>query len=201
MAAWIAARSYPGAVGGTGTAGGWRGGNRAASGAGPVDDERRQRAELIVEHLFAVVDRLRAGFETAVAGFEISAAQAKALRYLAHAGPVPMRDLAVQLRCDASNVTGIVDRLEQRGLVERRPAPADRRVKTLVITPAGSELARAVWVDVMDGAVGIVGLDENEQLQLLVLLRRLDHGPGGHCWLSHPADGCCREHRVEVDPA
>ena len=50
---------------------------------------------------------------------------------------VPMRDLAGRLRCDPSNVTFLADRLEERGLVERRPDPSDRRVKLLALTPAG----------------------------------------------------------------
>ena len=40
-----------------------------------------------------------------------------------------MRHLASLLKCDPSNVTFLVDRLEERGLVERQTDPADRRVK------------------------------------------------------------------------
>lgn len=50
---------------------------------------------------------------------------------------VPMRDLAGRLHCDPSNVTFLADRLEERGLVERRPDPSDRRVKLLALTPSG----------------------------------------------------------------
>src|SRR6266446_8290 len=50
---------------------------------------------------------------------------------------VPMRDLADRLQCDPSNVTFLADRLEERGLIERRPGLADRRVKLLALTPAG----------------------------------------------------------------
>jgi DNA-binding MarR family transcriptional regulator len=48
-----------------------------------------------------------------------------------------MGELASALVCDASNATWLVDRLEERGLVERRPRPHDRRVKTVVLTPGG----------------------------------------------------------------
>lgn len=54
--------------------------------------------------------------------------------------PKPMRALAEEWKCDASNVTWLVDRLEERGLVERRSAPPDRRVKTVVLTAAGEKL-------------------------------------------------------------
>jgi len=50
---------------------------------------------------------------------------------------VPMRDLAGRLQCDPSNVTFLADRLEERGLLERRPDPSDRRIKLLALTRAG----------------------------------------------------------------
>lgn len=143
----------------------------------------------IAEHLFALVDRLHLGFETAVAGFELSSAQAKALRFLAEAGPVPMRDLATCLRCDASNVTGLVDRLELRGLVERRTAHGDRRVKTLVVTDAGADVATRMWTEVVTGLVSIAGLAEEEQRALLDLLRRLGRDPAARCWVTRPDAG------------
>jgi DNA-binding MarR family transcriptional regulator len=55
--------------------------------------------------------------------------------------PKPMGALADALHCDASNITWLVDRLEERGYVERRADPTDRRVRTVVLTPAG-ELVR-----------------------------------------------------------
>ena len=54
---------------------------------------------------------------------------------------LPMHEIASLLACDSSNVTGIVDRLEARGLVTRRTAERDRRVKHIVPTPAGSRCA------------------------------------------------------------
>jgi DNA-binding MarR family transcriptional regulator len=51
--------------------------------------------------------------------------------------PRPMGELARELHCDNSNVTGLVDRLSERGLVERRPSEGDRRVKLVALTEAG----------------------------------------------------------------
>jgi DNA-binding MarR family transcriptional regulator len=67
-----------------------------------------------------------------------------ALRLIEPGVEVPMSSLAGKLFCDASNVTGIVDRLEARGLIERRPAEHDRRVKLLVLTPEGERLRATV---------------------------------------------------------
>jgi DNA-binding MarR family transcriptional regulator len=61
----------------------------------------------------------------------------KALAVLDPEEPRPMRALADALSCDASQVTWLVDRLEERGLVERRARANDRRVKTVALTPAG----------------------------------------------------------------
>jgi DNA-binding MarR family transcriptional regulator len=66
--------------------------------------------------------------------------QLHALRLIEPGVEVPMSSLAGKLFCDASNVTGIVDRLEARGLIERRPAEHDRRVKLLVLTDAGNRM-------------------------------------------------------------
>ena len=56
----------------------------------------------------------------------------------------PMRALAQQLFCDPSNVTGIVDRLEARGMIERRSSETDRRVKIIRLTPEGQRLRARV---------------------------------------------------------
>src|ERR687893_1964051 len=66
--------------------------------------------------------------------------QLHALRLIEPGDGVPMSSLAGMLFCDASNVTGIVDRLEARGLIERRPAAYDRRVKLLVLTEEGERV-------------------------------------------------------------
>lgn len=67
-------------------------------------------------------------------------AQQGALLQMEPGVPLPMSELATLLRCDSSNVTGIVDRLEHRGLVERRRYDQDRRVKHIMLTPHGQEL-------------------------------------------------------------
>ena len=58
--------------------------------------------------------------------------------------PVPTRALAAMLGCDPSNVTPFVDRLERAGLVERQVDQHDRRVKTLVVTPAGRAMLERI---------------------------------------------------------
>lgn len=86
--------------------------------------------------LFAAVNRRYADeYESAATAHELTPLQAKAL--LATENPVPTRYVADRLGAEPSNVTTIIDRLESRGLIERRPAPGDRRVKLVAATAAG----------------------------------------------------------------
>src|SRR5581483_4643533 len=71
--------------------------------------------------------------------FDLAPQQMIALRILG-GGPRKMSELAQLLFCDNSNVTGIVDRLEERGLVRREAAEGDRRVKLLVLTKQGDKM-------------------------------------------------------------
>src|SRR5579863_6415615 len=100
--------------------------------------------QLLVRFFFAQ----RAHLPTLAAELDLSPAQCHVLHLIEPGRPVPMGQLAETLACDASNVTGLVDRLESRGLIRRRPSPADRRVKVLDLTPTGLKL-RALLVDRM----------------------------------------------------
>ncbi|MFJ3516758.1 MULTISPECIES: MarR family winged helix-turn-helix transcriptional regulator [unclassified Streptomyces] len=110
-------------------------------------------------------------FAAAAAQHGLTSTQARVLAQLD--GPVPMRGLATLLVCDASNVTGIVDRLEARELVRREADPADRRVKNVVATDSGREVIRRVREEMqaMHGALDT--LDEAESATLYALLGRL----------------------------
>ena len=99
-------------------------------------------------------------------------AQAHALRMLDPEEPRPMSALAERLFCDASNVTGIVDRLEKRGLVERRSAEGDRRVKALTLTPAGVELREQVMALMSEPPEAIASLSVADQRVLRDILAR-----------------------------
>ena len=85
----------------------------------------------------------RRRFLAVASEFDLSPPQVRALGVLDPDRPVPMSELAEALHCDNSNVTGIVDRLEDRGLVERRSATHDRRVKMLAVTDARRRGPRA----------------------------------------------------------
>lgn len=96
---------------------------------------------------FMLLDAGRAQFarlEEALKSVGLSAAKYKVLSQIAKSNePVPLRLLAEEQQCVASNVTTLVDRLESDGLVRRVDDPADRRSKRAELTELGKEKAEA----------------------------------------------------------
>lgn len=139
----------------------------------------------VVDLIGAIVARYHEEFEEAAAGHALTGAQAKLLTLLS-LDPLPMRKLARKLRCEPSNVTGIVDRLESRGLVERRPDPADRRIKVAAVTDEGRRVAHGLRDSLRFARAPLAALTEEERLALRDLLRRMvesgtgpEETPGG----------------------
>ena len=90
--------------------------------------------------LYELVGRFLADYERAANASGLSLTQARVLGFAA-CDPLSQRRLAERLGCDPSNVSVLVDRLVERELVARRPDPRDGRVKLVVATDAGRELA------------------------------------------------------------
>jgi len=88
------------------------------------------------------------------------------------AEPRSLRQLAVRLQCDPSNITLISAKLEEKGLAHRAPHPADGRVRTLVLTKAGEE-ARARLLATTYAHSPFTVLGEREQQQLHRLLGKV----------------------------
>ncbi|MEV5958211.1 MarR family transcriptional regulator [Streptomyces sp. NPDC051987] len=126
----------------------------------------------VVELIGDVVARFYADYEEAAGEHALTGAQARLLSLLS-LEPLPMRKLAQKLKCEPSNVTGIVDRLEARGLVERRPDPADRRVKLAAATDEGRRVARDLREGLRFAREPLAGLSDAERLSLRDLLRRM----------------------------
>ncbi|MFE7229998.1 MarR family winged helix-turn-helix transcriptional regulator [Streptomyces sp. NPDC002405] len=126
----------------------------------------------VVELIGDVVARFYEDYEEAAGEHALTGAQARLLSLLS-LEPLPMRKLAQKLKCEPSNVTGIVDRLETRGLVERQPDPGDRRVKLAAATEEGRRVARELREGLRFAREPLAGLSEGERLALRDLLRRM----------------------------
>lgn len=105
------------------------------------DDPAQEAWEL----LWRVMQANKPRFMALAQEMGLAPMQLHALRLVEPGDGVPMSSLAGKLFCDASNVTGIVDRLEARGLIERRPSATDRRVKLLVLTDEGARLRATAY--------------------------------------------------------
>jgi DNA-binding MarR family transcriptional regulator len=103
--------------------------------------------------------------------------QARALHELEVEQPISMRELARRLGADPSNVTGLIDRLEARGLVERRPDATDRRIKGLALTSAGAELRERLFARLYSAPRALGELPQRDQRCLRDVLERILSAP------------------------
>lgn len=100
----------------------------------------------------------------------LTASQVVALRELSE--PITARELATRMSCEASNATFVLDKLEQQGLIERRPHPTDRRAKQIVLTPSGRR-SRTTVLKHLSARSPLIPLTEAQQETLRDLLQAL----------------------------
>jgi DNA-binding MarR family transcriptional regulator len=125
--------------------------------------------QLLVRFFFAQREHL----PTIGGEIDLSPAQCHVLHLIEPGRPLPMWRLAETLSCDASNVTGLVDRLEARGLVQRQPSPADRRVKVLELTTAGARLRSSLLRRMTAQSHPLSGSSVQQQRALVKILESL----------------------------
>lgn len=132
------------------------------------------------ELLLGAARALRRSWSTGLsgaAGTDLSPHDARALRVVGRHEPVRLGVIAEHLRIAPRSATDVVDRLEERGLVERSPDPADRRALTVSLTGTGAEVLRRVDSERRVAAADFFGaLDPDERHTLSQLLGRLS-GP------------------------
>ena len=141
--------------------------------ANPVTSSPATEAWALMQRLFGPQ---RKRFMSLASEYELSPPQLGALKALDPDRPVAMSKLADILGCDNSNVTGIVDRLEYRGLVERRPAEHDRRVKLLALTQDGRALRAAIGDRLHAPPAELANLSLADQRALRDILQRAFDG-------------------------
>jgi DNA-binding MarR family transcriptional regulator len=137
--------------------------------AKPKDPHACEAWQLLVQFSFTQ----RASLPAMAAELELSPAQCHLLNLIEPDRPIPMGQLAGALSCDASNVTGLVDRMESRGLIQRSPSEEDRRVKVISLTPLGARLRASLMQRMTAAPPTLAKLSPQEQQALVRLLRRL----------------------------
>ncbi|MGW0195048.1 MarR family winged helix-turn-helix transcriptional regulator [Nonomuraea sp. NPDC003201] len=142
----------------------------AASGSAAGSAERALAERNLCGLVGALAKQIEGHIRERAVALDLTAAQAVALRELT--GPMTMRDLADRMSCEPSNATFVVDRLEEQGIVERRPHPGDRRAKQLVLTSEGVAL-RERLIDLLTEGSPLARLTSEEQAALNDLLTRV----------------------------
>jgi DNA-binding MarR family transcriptional regulator len=132
-----------------------------------VDSVADGQLEGLVSQVSELSRRVFAFYEAEAERFDLTPPQASLLHTLDR--PTPMREVAERQHCDASNLTGIVDRLEARGLIVRHTPAADRRVKELVLTEEGRRL-HDHFAGLIQRLPGFSTLEDEERRELERLL-------------------------------
>ena len=131
-------------------------------------NEAARAWQLLLKLFFA--QKVRPGTR---AGRDLSPAQCHVLHLLEPGKPVPMGRLARTLSCDASNVTGLIDRLEERGYIRRQASPRDRRVKVLELTATGCRRRQQLVKHLESAIVPLARLSAADQRKLVELLESI----------------------------
>jgi DNA-binding MarR family transcriptional regulator len=133
------------------------------------DDGEDTLWPLLIE--FALSQR---GWWTEVCGtLDLTPTQGLVMRLLDPRTPIAMNALADAMVCDASNVTGVVDKLEARGLIARQATENDRRVKMLAVTEKGRDLRRKLFAEAARPPAAIAALPRDTCEKLSGVLRAL----------------------------
>jgi MarR family 2-MHQ and catechol resistance regulon transcriptional repressor len=97
-----------------------------------------------------------------------------ALETLLHKGPTPVNEIGRKVQLTSGSITTAIDRLERKGMVERRNDPEDRRARVVHLTPAGRKLITCAFAD-HERAIerAAAGLTAAERAQAVALLKKL----------------------------
>lgn len=142
----------------------------------PRFDSREQEAFL---NLWRTYDRLKMLEDELFGRHDLTAQQYNALRLLQAALPerVPTLALASQLVSRAPDITRLLDKLHERGLVERERPPENRRMVQVGITEAGRALLESLSAEIRDCHVRQLGHLQPDELEILTALLRKARGP------------------------
>ena len=131
----------------------------------PANDAWRRMTELFLSRKHQVME--------ISAAYGINPGAMNALLFLQPGEPCSMGTLADAWKCDASNVTWLVDRLEEHGLAERRAHPTDRRVRTVALTRKGTRVRAQIEGKLFEAPASLRNLGAHDLDTLVRILRKL----------------------------
>ena len=115
--------------------------------------------------------------ENSIAHSEMCGSDFAVLEALLHKGPLPVNEIGKKILLTSGSITVAVDRLEEKGLVERRAHGTDRRAKVVHLTPAGKRLITRVYADHAADMerLASASLTKNERETLIRLLKQIGY--------------------------
>ena len=134
----------------------------------------KNEPEQIYEGLILLLFKTRQHLQSAGEGYDLSPVQGMLLITLNRLGSQSMQNLAHIMACDASNITGLTERLEAQGLIERISDERDKRVKKVLLTDAGKHTSSKILKRLADsGSSDLSALSDDERKLLTTLLTKL----------------------------
>jgi DNA-binding MarR family transcriptional regulator len=134
--------------------------------------------DLLVEEISSLFNRaafrLKGHQFACLERFQLSPIQANALWRMEPRGALSVGALAERFRSDPSNLSAPLGALEERGLVVRRPAAHDGRVRTVQLTAEGRALRQRLMACLFDEPPVVAGLSDRERRLFRDLLAKLD---------------------------
>ncbi len=132
--------------------------------------------ETLADAFRSVARRLRETSQETLAPWDITPSHFRALRVLHHHEAMRLSDLSERLHIAPRSATEVVDALESRGLVERRPDPADRRATLVGLTGPGNDILDAIRAARGTEAERFFGrLSQADRAHLARILRKLQN--------------------------
>jgi DNA-binding MarR family transcriptional regulator len=156
----------------------------------PIDEARRQwtthgwgaeaPAMAALTSVMRVQQIFLARVERVLRPMGLTFARYETLRLLAFSrtGSLPLGKVGERLQVHPGSVTNAIDRLEQQGLVRRRPHPTDGRTTLAEITPSGRRLTERATVALNAEVFAELGLSNRELTDLIDILRKVRYGSG-----------------------
>ncbi|WP_430785974.1 MarR family winged helix-turn-helix transcriptional regulator [Actinoplanes sp. G11-F43] len=128
----------------------------------------------LLEAFWAVTRRLREHTRVTLEPLHISPSQSRAVMVLSKHGEMRLSALAEHLRIAPRSATEVIDDLQRRGLVQRKPDPSDRRATLVVLTEPGADTARRIReARATEGERLFAGLQPSDRAELSRILREI----------------------------
>ncbi len=129
------------------------------------------RLWLVLSRCYRVLSHIA---ERSIEGAGLCLSDFAALEALLHKGPLTITEIQGKVLLASGSMTAAVDRLEKKGLIQRGPAPSDRRAKVLHLTEEGRRIVEAAFqrhAAELESAMAV--LNPNEKRDLYALLKKL----------------------------